>query len=471
MVAGIVSSLKDRADALQEILTPDAWADGKLGKIFTANGTLKVPMSQAKKGADWIFSWLSDYNEAMENGVRLAAYKAALDQGMSKKQAASLAKNLTVNFNRRGQIGMQAGAVYAFFNAAMQGSARIGQTIFDMDGGNLKTLRLSRTGKQVVYGGVLLGSLQALMLAAAGFDDEDPPEFARERSLIIPVGDKKYVSIPMPLGFHVIPGVGRHLTELALSGFAKPAQRLVSMTGMFADAFNPIGNAGLSMQTLAPTALDPLVALTENRDWTGKPIARTSMNPATPGHALHKDTASTWGKVASEAINLATGGNEYVAGVLSPTPDQIDYLIGQVTGGVGRELSKLEQTSLGLIRGETVPAFKVPLLGRFVGDAASQASEGTAFYANVAKFNELETEIKGLQGDGRVAEAQQLRAGRPDAYLIAVANAAERQVQRLRREKRALIEDGAPRERVKEVEARITQAMARLNRAAEAVKP
>ncbi len=462
---------KDRADALQEILTPDAWADGKLGKIFTANGTLKVPMSQAKKGADWIFSWLSDYNEAMENGVRLAAYKAALDQGMSKKQAASLAKNLTVNFNRRGQIGMQAGAVYAFFNAAMQGSARIGQTIFDMDGGNLKTLRLSRTGKQVVYGGVLLGSLQALMLAAAGFDDEDPPEFARERSLIIPVGDKKYVSIPMPLGFHVIPGVGRHLTEFALSGFAKPAQRLVSMTGMFADAFNPIGNAGLSMQTLAPTALDPLVALTENRDWTGKPIARTSMNPATPGHTLHKDTASTWGKVASEAINLATGGNEYVAGVLSPTPDQIDYLIGQVTGGVGRELSKLEQTSLGLIRGETVPTFKVPLLGRFVGDAASQASEGTAFYANVARANELETEIKGLQGDGRLAEAQQLRAGRPDAYLIAVANAAERQVQRLRREKRALIEDGAPRERVREVEERITQAMARLNRAAEAVKP
>lgn len=462
---------KDRAEALQEILTPDAWADGKLGKIFTANGTLKVPMSQAKKGADWIFSWLSDYNEAMENGVRLAAYKAALDQGMSQRQAASLAKNLTVNFNRRGQVGMQAGAVYAFFNAAMQGSARIGQTLFDMDGGNLKTLRLSRTGKQVIYGGVLLGSLQALMLAAAGFDDEDPPEFARERSLIIPIGDKKYISIPMPLGFHVIPGVGRHLTEFALGGFSKPAHRLVSMTGMFADAFNPIGNAGLSMQTIAPTALDPLVALTENRDWTGKPISRTSMNPATPGHALHKDTASTIAKLASEAINAATGGNEYVAGVMSPTPDQIDYLIGQVTGGVGRELSKLEQTALGAIRGETVPTFKVPLVGRFVGDAASQASEGTAFYANVAKLNELETEIKGLQGDGRVAEAQQLRAGRPDAYLIAVANTAERQVQRLRREKRALIEEGAPRERVKEVEARITQAMARLNRAAEAVKP
>ena len=79
----------------------------------------------------------------------LAAYKAALDMGMSREQAASIAKNLTVNFNRKGQVGQQAGAVYAFFNAAMQGTARIGQTLFDMDGGDISTLRLSKTGKAV----------------------------------------------------------------------------------------------------------------------------------------------------------------------------------------------------------------------------------------------------------------------------------------------------------------------------------
>ena len=457
----------DRAEALQKIVNPDAWMDSPWGKVFTANGSLKMPVAQAKRGAEALFDWLSDYNEALENGVRLAAYKAGLDQGMSKRQAASLAKNLTVNFNRKGQVGAQAGAVYAFFNAAMQGSARLGQLLFTMDDGKLNTLRLSKTGQKVVYGGMLLGVMQALMLAAAGFDDEDPPGFVRERSLVIPIGDKKYVTIPMPLGLHVIPGVGRHFTEFALSGFEKPAQRVADMMGMFADAFNPIGNAGLSMQTIAPTILDPMVALTENRDWTGKPIARTSMNEATPGHALHKDTASSWGKVISEAINWATGGNEYVAGVLSPTPDQIDYLIGQVTGGVGREISKLDQSARAMISGEELPTFKVPLVGRFVGDAASQASEGTAFYANVARLNELETEVKGLRGDGRLAEAQQLLAGRPDAYLIAMANAAERQIQRLRREKRALVEEGAPRERVREVEQRITEAMARLNRAVE----
>jgi hypothetical protein len=455
----------DRAEALQKILTPDAWMDSKLGKIFTANGKLKVPMREARKGAGWIFDWLSDYNGSMENAVRLSAYKAAKDQGMSMQQAASLAKNLTVNFNRKGQAGQQVGALYAFFNAAMQGTARMGQTLFTMQPGKPKTIRLSSTGKKVVYGGVLLGATQAMLLAAAGFGDDDPPEFLRERALIIPVGGKSYISIPMPLGFHVIPGIGRHAAEFALSGFEKPQKRIVSMIGMFMDAFNPIGNAGLSMQTLAPTALDPLVALRENKDWTGKPIARTSSNKAIPGHTQFKDTATAPAKWLAEAINWVTGGNDYVAGVLSPTPDQIDYLAGQVTGGVGRELSKVEQTAKAMVTGEELPTFKMPLVGRFFGNADSQASQASAFYDNVNKLNELETEVKGMQKDGKAAEAALILRGRPDAYLIARANVAERQVQRLRREKRELIKKGAERSAIKAKEAQITETMKRLNAA------
>lgn len=463
----------DRASNLKSILNPQGWMDNKWGKFFTANGQLKVPMSIAQKGATEIFGWLSDYNEAMENGVRLAAYKAALDKGMSREQAASLAKNLTVNFNRKGQVGMQAGAVYAFFNAAMQGTARIGQTLFDMDGGDISTLRLSKTGKAVVYGGVTLGVMQALALAGAGFDEEDPPEFVRERSLIIPTGwtgigpEKGYFSIPMPLGLHVIPGIGRHATEFALSGFDKPAKRALSVIGMFADAFNPIGNAGLSMQTLAPTALDPLVALTENKDWTGKPIARVSFNKALPGHTQWKDTATWYSKMAAEAINWVSGGNEYVAGALSPTPDQIDYLVAQVGGGVAREASKVFQAASTTVNGEELPAYKIPLLGRFAGNAASQASQGTAFYANLDRLNALETEIKGLRKDGRFDEAAKLVRENPQATMIAMANRAERDVQKLRRDKRELIAKDASREEVRAKEDQITAVMMRLNEAAE----
>jgi hypothetical protein len=263
----------------------------------------------------------------------------------------------------------------------------------------------------------------------------------------------------------VIPGIGRHAAEFALSGFEKPQKRIVSMIGMFMDAFNPIGNAGLSMQTIAPTALDPFVALRENKDWTGKPIARTSSNQAIPGHTQFKDTATAPAKWLAEAINWVTGGNEYVAGVLSPTPDQIDYLFGQVTGGVGRELSKVEQTVKAVVTGEELPTFKIPLAGRFFGNADSQASQASAFYDNVNKLNELETEVKGMRKDGKMAEAAELIRSRPDAYLIAKANVAERQVQRLRREKRELLKKGAERSAIKAKEAQITETMKRLNAA------
>ena len=55
---------------------------------------------------------------------------------------------------------------------------------------------------------------------------------------------------------------------------------------------------------------------------------------------MAKDSASTVGKGLSKAINAVTGGTEYRPGAWSPTPDQIDFVIGQLTGGIGRELLK-----------------------------------------------------------------------------------------------------------------------------------
>jgi hypothetical protein len=106
----------------------------------------QIREGKAKKAGRAIFNWLSDYNDAMENALRLSAYKAGLDKGLSKQEAASVAKNLTVNFNRKGQIGVQANALYAFFNAAVQGTARLIQTMGRMENGKF---RLTKAGKTI----------------------------------------------------------------------------------------------------------------------------------------------------------------------------------------------------------------------------------------------------------------------------------------------------------------------------------
>lgn len=463
----------DRARAIERTMNPEKWMESAFGKVVTAGGLLKTPMTWVQDGGGWVLDLLSDYNLAMENGVRLAAYKEGLDKGLTQEQAASLAKNITVNFNRRGSIGLHVGSAYAFFNAAMQGTARMGQAMTTMEDGKLSTLRLSALGKQVVAGGLAIGVAQAVALSMAGFGEDEPPQFVREKNLIIPTGwtgigsEKGYLTVPMPLGLHVIPGLGRHLTEFAMSGGKNPAERVTLIMGMLLDAFNPIGNAGWSLQTIVPTVLDPLAALAENKDYTGRNIAIESRNPNAPGHTLARDTASTFSKLLSEAINTLTGGNEYVSGVMSPTPDQIDYLIGQVTGGVGREALKVEQTVRGAVTGEEVPLYKIPLVGRFAGDSDGSGGQATIYRANVNRLDRAQMEIDGLRKDGRFQESEALRQ-RSNSYLLAQARAAESQVQRLRRMKRDMVEKGASRESVREVERKIGEAMGRLNRAVEA---
>ena len=418
----------------------------------------KLSEGKIKTGGRAVFDWLSDYNESMENAVRLAAYKAALDKGLSKERAASLAKNLTVNFNRKGQIGQQAGALYAFFNASVQGTARMYQTL------------KGPAGKQIMYGGLILGSAQALMLAAAGFDENEPPDFIKDRNIVIPTWDGKYFTIPMPLGFNIIPTTGRVLTEWSMSGFKDTPKRLAHLTGQFLEMFNPIGNAGWSFQTFAPTIADPAVALFENRDWTGKPIAKRDISglDPTPGYSRAKDTASWFSTQLAYALNMMSGGTDFKPGVLSPTPDQIDYLIGQATGGVGRELLKAEQTVRSTVTGEELPAYKIPLVGRFVGETTGRAPVQDRFYRNVTEMNMHENEIKGLaESRGNVREY--LRDN-PEAALYKNAANVERNLTKLRKHRSLLLEKNASREEVKRVEDMITNTMKQFNDLVERTK-
>ena len=420
---------------------------------------------KAKQFTRGLLGWLSDYNETMENAVRLAAYKAAKEKGMSNQQAASLAKNITVNFNRKGQMATQVGALYAFFNASVQGTARIAETLFEQRGGELKNVRLSKVGKKIVAGGIMLGSMQAMLLAAAGFDDDEPPEFIRERNLILPIGDGKYLTMAMPLGFHVIPGIGRIATEFVLSGGKDPIKRMASFASMFAESFNPIGSSGFSLQTITPSVVDPFAALAENKDFTGKEIYREDFNKLnpTPGHARAKDVATFYSRWISEALNFMTGGTEFKPGLISWSPDSIDYLIGQAFGGVGREANKVFQTGRAATTGEDLPLYKIPLVGRFVGDTEGQGGQSAKFYDAIKQINMHEAQYKGLIKEGRSAEAREYLAENPAVKLIMAGNHAELAVRKLRTMKRDLVENEADPAKVRAIDDRITATMRKFN--------
>jgi len=445
---------EDRARALQRMLDPSSWADDGLGRFFSIDGRLKAPMEMVRKAASPVatpvFGWLSDFNETTENAIRLSAYKVAIDSGLSADKAAIIAKNLTVNFNKKGQLASQLGALYAFFNANAQGTARI-----------LETLNGPK-GKKIIAGGLLVGVIQAFMMAAAGYDDDEPPQFTRERNFVVPVGDR-YFSFPYPLGYHVIVSTGRILTEIALSGGKDAGNKVFDLMAAYMESFNPMGSGKSISEVMSPTITDPIVAIERNTDAFGRPIARldrSELSP-TPGFTRAKDTASAFGKWFAEVINTLSGGSDYRPGRASPTPDQIDYLIGQATGGVGREAMKIEQTVSSLVTGEELPPHKIPLLGRLYGDIHSQSAEANRFYQNVTKLNEHEAEIKGLAKNG--GDYQTYMQKHPETQLIASANALQNGVSELRARKRLAMSKGNSKEQVKQIENQIVVFMKSLN--------
>ena len=422
--------------------------------------------------------WLSDYNESMENVVRLAAYKVSLQNGMSKERAASLAKNLTVNFNRKGAKAQKLGVYYAFFNASIQGSTRLAETL------------KGPAGRKIIAGGIALGVMQQMlgMMMMGGDDGEDEwenvPDFIKERSIVIPLWKigkddpvpqgvyglhiektktgQLYGAIPMPLGFNVIPNIGRLFAEWATGGSDKPTgAQLAKLAGTIIGGFNPIGGTDL-WDAGFPTPLDPIVALLRNKDWTGKPIYRedmASLDP-TPGFTRTKDSATPWAKGLAYAVNWSSGGTDYQPGRFSWTPDQIDYVIGTVTGGAGRELGKLAQTLAAPFSADELPMHKVPLFGRVIGSTAGVSGQSGKFYENIRTLNGFEREIKGRAEAGEDTEEYENSDQR--IGLISDANGAEKQVKELRKRQKVKKAEGDNVE-VKEIDARIAEVMKELN--------
>jgi hypothetical protein len=410
----------------------------------------KLKSHNLKKAFGAAANMLSDFNDTIENSVRLSAYKVALDKGLSKEQAASIAKNLTVNFDRKGQVGSRINALYAFFNASMQGSARLVETL------------KGPKGRKIIAGGIILGSAQAIAMAAAGFDEDEPPEFIKERNLIIPLPDKKYLMIPMPLGLHLLPNLGRITTEFVMNGGKNPGKHASSLMGVTMDAFNPIGGSGTALEMIAPTVLDPLVAIGTNKDAFGRPIYKEdrATNP-TPGYLRSREGASEISKLMSQFLNYASGGTEYQKGMFSPTADEIDYLAGQITGGAGREIMKTEQAIKSAITGEELPSYRIPLAGRFYGEGESQAADSQRFYQNVTRMANHENEIKGrAKNKGNVAEYMREN---PEAKLWQMANDTENQISALNKQKKEFIARNFPKEKIVAIDKQKQMVMKRFN--------
>jgi len=423
-------------------------------------------------------------NSAFEMGTRVAAFKASYEKyiaaGLSDKEAtakaAVVSKNVSVNFNRKGNISSQLGALFPFFNAAVQGSARLAELLFEKKGvydaekGYSERTGLTKAGKVVLGALPALGALQGLLLAAAGYEDDQPPEHVKARNFVIPTGGGDYVTIPMPLGLNAVFNMGRHGVEAMLhpqNAWQHAADAIMDIPS----AFNPLGGTPNLLLNMTPAAGDIPVALLQNRDAFDRPIYKEDRDPRrpTPGWTRSKDTTSGFGTTVAKTLNNLTGGSEYRPGLINWTGDQIDYVFGQLGGGVARETGKLIQYGSSPAPDENRPWYKVPLLGKFAGSTTDTSAVRNQLYGISAELNTLNAEVEGLREDRKVAEARQVIAEHPELRMRPKVEAYFNSEGKLRKAREAAKRDG-DKEKADQIDTQIREKSAKLLAEINAIK-
>ena len=313
-------------------------------QVNAARGEKNVRL-QAKRMFRATVDTIENVNLGVENAIRLAAYRAAREKGMSRERAASLAKNLTVNFNRRGTFGPVANALYLFFNASVQGSVRM-----------LQATRSKRLQK-VLAGVALSAAAIEIMNAMVSGDDDDGesfydkiPDYEKRSNIIIMLPNgKDYVKLPLPYGYNVFYGAGRTMAEIARRGGDRWKESASSLLVTALTSFNPIGfefegrsgwEAMVSFVT--PSAFDPIVDLSQNRDFTGRPIMpeENPYGPPEPTHQRYFAGVAPYWVGISDFLNRASGGDDVQEGAVSVSPGAMEHLFGTVVGAAGAFLDR-----------------------------------------------------------------------------------------------------------------------------------
>ncbi|EES9795735.1 hypothetical protein FTW41_004410, partial [Escherichia coli] len=368
---------------------------------------------------------VEDANGAVENALRLSAYKHARDAGLSRQQAASLAKNMTVNFNRRGEQGALMNSLYMFANASIQGTANLVRTLGHLNGDGPLPERLrwknlnvpQKIALAAVGAGYLLGSLNR---SVAGEDDDGVnwydkvPSHVKERNLVIMksvFGGKagEYWSIPLPYGYNVFFLLG-HTAEGVAAGDLTASRAAGNVVGGILGAFSPIGSetsetlSGALLKNAAPTILRPFANIAMNENFMGAQIYQENMPFGTPkpDSQLGRRSTPEAYKAFASWLNAFSGGSQYRPGAVDVTPESLKYWIDYISGGTGRFIAKSTDAAVKSLNGIDIPEQQVPFLGKISGEVMPYADQ-QKMYDRMTEVAQYHAELKSLRGSERTA--------------------------------------------------------------------
>lgn len=378
-------------------------------------------------GRTFVFKEIENVNDAIENAIRASTYAhLRRDKGWSKARAAEYAKEMTVNFNRKGTAGSIINALYLFYNASVQGSRR--------------SIKLMQNPKvAATLGGIALGQATlAMTIGMMKFDDEDDetlwekiPDYVKRRSFVIPLGfdsdgTARWISIPMPFGFNIFPAVGGYVANYASPHWrGKQTSHLASAVGYLSstaiDALSPvaIGERG----AMWPTVVRMGMNMAANRDDLGRRISMSEefSRFEAPRASMAKPGTAAPFQWAATALNRIGGGDEYtkpkvLEGLLDVSPNDLEYLFEQLAGGPGSTLTGFMRASTREVATGDMKSFDLPIVRSVSGGARPESTEARRFYENKDRIERNLERMKDAYVEGGADGFYAMRAELGDEY-------------------------------------------------------
>lgn len=257
-------------------------------------------------------------NRMIEDSNRFAVYMTSIQYGRSIDEAVNDAKDVTLNFNRKGtgEYGWQmVRNLYLFINPAVQSLQTLGALA------KHHPFKFTAVTASWLASGVLVPIVNAALMSLLGGDDDKDKywqftKWDRRNNLIMWVPfTHEYIKIPLAQEFRAFYGIGDMIAskmmggELAEESWSQYAEDLL---GQAVDMLplDPTGYDGNIAVSLMPNAIRPVFELAFNVDFTGKPLFKdTEYNKYDPNFTKAYVGTPDWLVRVSKMVNSI--GNDY----------------------------------------------------------------------------------------------------------------------------------------------------------------
>lgn len=383
-------------------------------ELKRANGKLSIT-----KAFNLLGEKLDEYNRAVENCARFAAYLTSREMGRTVERSIYDAKEISVNFNKKGsgakfmnavgqtKIGTASAFVsgigrsgFVFWNAAIQGTTNFGRQF-------KKHPAKAFTASAIMF---LLGAVIAGIGMGDGDDEADAnsywnlPEYVRRSNILFKIGDQ-WVSIPLPVEYRAIYGMGELMVS-AMSGKEHfTGSELGKAIAGQATQVLPIDflEGGGGVKAFVPSAVKPFAEVYSNKSWTGMPIYKdTPYNKYMPEWTKAYKSANKYLVGIAKTLNESTGGDAYTKGSVDINPAQIEYLLNGYFGGVSGTIDKLSKSAETIAGDREYDPRNFLLLNRILknGDERTEARAINNEYMRVKEEHDvLKARMKHYEND------------------------------------------------------------------------